>query len=310
MGEEKKSISLGKQFKAVGSDAFWWIVIIFYLIFQFSGSLKNMSCTYFCDRFDGTMFADFSMTIINVLGAVPMAIAMAFIWPLSRKYGKRIVVMVGLLIGAVGGLLAGIWSDNFYVVCLGVALKSFGSSPACYMILAMLSDVLDHIEAKTGYRCDGLTMSIYSSIMAATGPLSTGVFNAMTGNGTNTMMVTVSYIWIETAVYCACALLMVFFVVEKYLKSDREAILERQKAEALAAGIEWIDPDERLRMQEEEAERESEEMRKAELKAMCEKKGLNYEEEEAKYQAAKAEKARIKAEKEAAKKAKKENKNK
>lgn len=310
VGEEKKSISLVKQFKAVGSDAFWWIVIIFYLIFQFSGSLKNMSCTYFCDRFDGTMFADFSMTIINVLGAVPMAIAMAFIWPLSRKYGKRIVVMVGLLIGAVGGLLAGIWSDNFYVVCLGVALKSFGSSPACYMILAMLSDVLDHIEAKTGYRCDGLTMSIYSSIMAATGPLSTGVFNAMTGNGTNTMMVTVSYIWIETAVYCACALLMVFFVVEKYLKSDREAILERQKAEALAAGIEWIDPDERLRMQEEEAERESEEMRKAELKAMCEKKGLNYEEEEAKYQAAKAEKARIKAEKEAAKKAKKENKNK
>ena len=188
-----------------------------------------MSCTYFCDRFDGTMFADFSMTIINVLGAVPMAIAMAFIWPLSRKYGKRIVVMVGLLIGAVGGLLAGIWSDNFYVVCLGVALKSFGSSPACYMILAMLSDVLDHIEAKTGYRCDGLTMSIYSSIMAATGPLSTGVFNAMTGNGTNTMMVTVSYIWIETAVYCACALLMVFFVVEKYLKSDKKSLISAIK---------------------------------------------------------------------------------
>lgn len=45
--------------------------------------------------------------------------------------------------------------NNFYLVAVGVALKSLGSAPACYMILALIADM------------NGLTMSIYSSIMAA-----------------------------------------------------------------------------------------------------------------------------------------------
>lgn len=308
--EEKKSISLKQQFKGVGTEPFWWLIIIFYLIFQFSGSLKNGAVSFFCDRFAtfsiGDLFIgkDLSVAIINVLGAVPMAVAMAFIWPLSRKFSKRLVVMVGLLVGAVGGVIAGIWANNFYAVCIGVALKSFGSAPACYMVLAMLSDVLDHLEAKHGFRCDGLTMSIYSAIMAATGPLSLGVFNAITNNGGNSTMVTVSYIWIETVVYVVCAVMMIFFIVEKYLKGDREQILERQKAEALAAGIEWIEPEVRLAREQAEAERLSEEARKLELKARCEKKGLSFEEEEAKYQAKQEEKRRKAEEKKAAKAAK------
>lgn len=297
----KKAISMGKQFKAVGTDIFWWIIIVFYLIFQFSGSLKNLSCNDFCTTQWGDELGNYYSGIINILGAVPMAVAMAFIWPLSRKYGKRLVVMVGLLVGAVGGLIAGIWADNIIAVCVGVALKSFGSSPACYMILAMISDVLDHLEAKHGYRCDGLTMSIYSSIMAATTPLAQSFFNAITNAGANGAMITVCYVWIETGVYVACAVLMLFFIVEKYLKSDRALILDRQKAEALAAGIEWVEPEERLRREQEEAERLSEEARKLELKAKCEKKGISYEEEEAKYQAKLAEKRRIAEEKKAAK---------
>lgn len=312
--ENKKTVSVKQQFKGVGTDAFWWIIIIFYLIFQFSGSLKNGAVQFFCNRFEDFNIGglpigkQMSVTVINVLGAVPMAVAMAFIWPLSRKFGKRMVVMVGLLVGVVGGVIAGIWADNFYAVCVGVALKSFGSSPACYMVLAMVSDVLDHIEAKHGYRCDGLTMSIYSAIMAATGPLSLGVFNAITSNGNNAAMVTVSYIWIETVVYGICAVMMIFFTVEKFLKSDRRKILDRQKQEALAAGIEWIEPEERLRREQEEAERLSEAARIAELRARCERKGLSFEEEEAKYQAKLSAKREAAERKKAAKAAGKEKK--
>ena len=295
----KEKISIKKQLKAVASDRFWWIVIIFYLLFQFGGMFKNLSITYFCtDQFSGTAIggADGSgaMAIINILGAVPMAVAMAFIWPLSAKFGKRIVVLIGCVIGLAGGILAGMFPGNFYLVAVGVALKSLGSSPACYMILALIADVLDHIEAKRGYRCDGLTMSIYSSIMAASTPIATGIFNAISGGGANTVANTISYIWIETIAYGACIVLMLFFSVEKLLKQDRQTILERQKAQALANGEEWIEPEERLRLEEEEANRVADEARKSELKAKCEKKGLSFEEEEAKYQLKKAAKSRKK----------------
>ena len=293
----ESKVSVKKQLKAVASQPFWWIIIIFYLLFQFSGAFKNLSITYFCSQQFGSsaIGGDLANTVINVCGAIPMAIAMAFIWPLSVKFGKRIVVLIGLVVGVAGGVLAGVFANNFYIVAVGVALKSFGSAPACYMILAMIADVLDHVEAKHGYRCDGFTMSIYSSIMAAATPVATGVFNAISGGGVNAAAVTVSYIWIETAAYGICALLLVFFSVEKFLKDDRRVVLERQKAEAEAAGLEWLPPEERLRLEQEQADREADEARKAELKSRCDKKGLNFEEEEAKYQAKLAEKAAKKA---------------
>lgn len=286
----KEKVSVKKQLSAVTSDRFWWIVIIFYLLFQFGGMFKNLSITYFCtDKFSGTAIGgddgSGAMAVINILGAVPMAVAMAFVWPLSAKFGKRLVVMTGCFIAVAGGVVAGVAPDNFYLVAVGVALKSFGSSPACYMILALIADSLDHIEAKRGYRCDGLTMSIYSSIMAAATPLATGIFNAVSGGGANELVNTISYIWIETIAYGACGVLMVFFTVEKMIKEDKTAILERQKAEAIANGEEWIEPEERLRLEEEKAAKLADESRRAELKAKCDKKGLNFEEEEAKYQA-------------------------
>ena len=47
------------------------------------------------------------------------------------------------------------------------------------MILAMLADVIDHIEFKEGMRTDGLTMSIYSSIMVAGTPICNSIFSAV-----------------------------------------------------------------------------------------------------------------------------------
>ena len=56
-------------------------------------------------------------------------------------------------------------------------------------------------------------------------------------------------------------------------------------------------------MEQEEAERQAEEARKEELKAYCQKKGLDFSAEEAKYQNKQAEK-KAKAEAKAAKKKK------
>ena len=48
-----------------------------YLLFQWSGAVKNGSMAYFCSDVLG---ADWYMSILSILGAVPMAIA-ASCWP-------------------------------------------------------------------------------------------------------------------------------------------------------------------------------------------------------------------------------------
>jgi GPH family glycoside/pentoside/hexuronide:cation symporter len=73
-----------------------------------------------------------------------MAAAVVIVWPLSNKFGKKNVTVVGMIVGVIGGIISIVGGENVVPVAIGVALKCLGSAPACYMILAMISDVLDH----------------------------------------------------------------------------------------------------------------------------------------------------------------------
>ena len=278
----KKGPTMKEQARALFKDKFFVITIIFYLLYQLSGSIKNASMQYYTLEIFGEQGANMQ-SILGIVGAVPMAVAIVFVAPLCNKFGKRPVVFAGMIVGVVGGVIAGLFYDDTVPAAIGIALKCLGSAPAGYMILAMLADCLDHIEAKNGFRCDGFGMSVYSAILIAAVPLATGIVNGIVSVGSYGTVV--AYIWIETGAYALAAIVVLFFGVEKFIAEDKEKILARQKAEAEAAGIEWIEPEERLRREEEEADRLAEAARVAELKALCEKKGLAFEEEEAKYQA-------------------------
>ena len=174
-----------------------------------------------------------------------MAVAAVVIVPLCNKFGKRFVCMGGMTIGAIGGVIAILGHGQIIPVAIGVALKCLGSSPACYMILAMLADVIDHIEYKAGIRTDGLTMSIYSSIMVAGTPICNSIFSAllnasgydqaadialgtMAQTASVQTAISVGYIWVETIAYALCAVLIFFFTVEKNLPEEQKAIAARE----------------------------------------------------------------------------------
>lgn len=214
--------------------------------------MKNGSMSYFCQWVigaTGSIDWGFAQTILAVLGAIPMAVAAAVVVPLANKFGKRTVVMAGMIVGVIGGVIAGLGNGQIVPVAIGVALKCLGSSPACYLILAMLADVIDHIEFTSKIRTDGLTMSIYSSIMVAATPICNAIFMAMLGGSGYVAppddveaaaalvqsagvqsTITVGYIWIETIAYAVCAALIFLWTVEKNLPEEQAAIAARKKA--------------------------------------------------------------------------------
>ena len=245
---------IGQQLKAVTGDKMWWLAIIFYLCFQWSGAMKNGSMTFFCqwvmdNSFFGMELGDawgMSQSLLAIMGAIPMAVAAVFVVPLSNKFGKRLVTFIGMVVGVIGGIIAGLGNGQIVPVAIGVALKCLGSSPAAYLILAMLADVIDHIEFKDNIRTDGLTMSIYSSLMVAGTPICNAIFSGLlNANGYDQSAdvalniagqsasaqtaITVSYIWIETVAYALCALLIMLWTVEKNLPEEQAAIAERKK---------------------------------------------------------------------------------
>lgn len=299
MDIKEEKLPMSKQLKACIGSKYWWIIIIYFLLFQFGGLVKNGSMSYYCRwMFEGITdeaSAGAVMGTLGLIGGLPTAIGMVLAWPIANKLGKQRAVTLGLLFSVIGGLVSFINVHNLVIVCIGVILKGIGSIPAMYVTLALLSDVLDHLEAKNGFRSDGFTMSVYGAIMVGMTGLGNGIINALltaagynaaaaAQNGDVQNMLAICYLGIEIICYAVIVVLMSFLKVEKHIKEDQETILANQKAAVLAAGGEWIEPAERLRREQEEAEQIAEEARKEELKAYCKKKGLSYEEEELKYQ--------------------------
>ena len=249
------AVSIGQQLRAVTGEKMWWLAILFYIGFQWSGALKNGSMAFFCQWvLDNSIFGGMvenisdawgmSQSLLGILGAIPMAIAAAFVVPLANKFGKRLVALIGMAVGVVGGVIAGLGGGNIVPVAIGVALKCLGSAPACYLILAMLADVIDHIEFKSNIRTDGLTMSIYSALMVAGTPICNAIFSGiLSASGYNQnaaaqgaaqaaaaqTAISISYIWVETVCYAICALLIFLWTVEKNLPEEQAAIAARKK---------------------------------------------------------------------------------
>ena len=106
----------------------------------------------------------------------------------------------------------------------------------------------------------------------------------------------------------AYLIILPFVDIEKKMDFINAELLRRRKQECLDKGLTWVDPKEQERLEIIQQETEYEANRIKDLKAKCEKKGLNFEEENNKYLEKKAAKEAKLKEKEEAKEAKKKEK--
>lgn len=179
-----KPITVGRQVKAMLTEPYWWMIIGFYVLWQFSGNMKNGSMTYFCNYVVGTYSDGSTQSILAIIGAIPMAAGIVVATPISNRIGKQRFLLIGLAVGVVGGVIMWINPTNMMTVSAGLIVKALGMIPGMTIMTALFSDVLDHMEWKNGFRCDGLSMSIYSACMTALGGVCSGVLNAiLSGSG-------------------------------------------------------------------------------------------------------------------------------
>ena len=284
-----KALPIGKQAKICFGDKFWVIMMVFFFCYQLGGMTKTVSQLYFCQA----MFpnADGVYTIANggtisgllaIIGAIPTAIGMVAAPILANKIGKGKAILCGAVLATVGGALGLLAPANLIVVYVSFILKALGSTPAMYLSMALLADVLDHQEAVNGARTDGLTMTIYGAIMAGMTGVATGILNIVLSNvgyaADNISSEAIRgampwvFIGVETICYLAIFLFFIFMGVEKFGKFDHEAIVADQKAAAAAEGRAYISALDKVRLEEGEEAYQAELKKQADAKAAEEKK--------------------------------------
>lgn len=314
-------VAFKEQVKACFGNKYWRLIMGYALIWQLSTVLSTQSMLYYCNwvlarSVDGGTGLQ---VLVNVIGQAPLGIGVIILWPLVGKFGKRRVTAIGLVIAVVGcalGLLFSFAAEvNFTLILLALIIKSIGTVPT-YVMAAQIAESLDHIEYSNKFRADGCSASIYSVIITVcTGIASSILLGGISALGYQAPVSNVQEIVQNDGVrnfftFCffgtplisaaVSAVIMLFYKVEDEMPQITAGISAFHRAEAEARGEVYVSPEEKARLEQEENDRIAEENRLKELKAKCEKKGLNFEEEEARYQAKLAEK-KAKAEAKAAK---------
>lgn len=313
-GEEKEDkIPFLLQLKVLFTDRYFLFLCLYFLIYTVASVFKNSSLVYYCNYVLGTYNDGVTQTMVSVIGGIPMGIGIFAVWPLAKKFGKRNVTMVGLLLLAFGSLICFIQPTNMVVVLIGQFIKNIGGLPGAYVFMALFADCLDHLEWKTGFRVDGCAMSISSIISVAMVGVCTGIFNfilSKTGyqapvaadqignianaiqkhfitdgvdyvsfvqnDATNNVFIFL-FVGLEVITGLISAVLLVFVNVEKTIDKKQAVLVEREKAAFAKEGKVWEPASIRnaKRLELEDAEALADGLKA--LEEQCKAKGWNYE---------------------------------
>lgn len=246
-GTEEAAIPFRAQLKAIFTDRYMLIIYAYFLIYTFGTSIKNLSLVYFCNYVLGTYNDGITQTLISVIGGIPMGIGIFAVWPLAKKFGKRNVTLVGFILYAIGSAVCWLFPTNMVIMLVGQFIKNIGGLPCSYVFMALFADVLDHVEWRSGIRCDGIAMSVYNIIAVAMVGICTGIFNGMLSNagyvapsvvGGVTVAaeqsaavksaITFGFVGLEVITGIILAVLLVFLNVEKNIGKEQAEIKARR----------------------------------------------------------------------------------
>ena len=247
-GTEEAAIPFRAQLKAIFTDRYMLIIYAYFLIYTFGTSIKNLSLVYFCNYVLGTYNDGITQTLISVIGGIPMGIGIFAVWPLAKKFGKRNVTLVGFILYAIGSAVCWLFPTNMIIMLVGQFIKNIGGLPCSYVFMALFADVLDHVEWRSGIRCDGIAMSVYNIIAVAMVGICTGVFNGMLSQsgyvapsvvGGVTVAaeqsaavksaITFGFVGLEVITGIILAVLLVFLNVEKNIDKEQAEIKARRE---------------------------------------------------------------------------------
>lgn len=237
--EHGEKVSSLKQIKAAVSDKYWWIIMIFYALYQAGVMFKGgFIFNIFCNEFftETTVFgiqlnAEMVQSFMALISGIPLAAGMLFIWPLANKFGKRNMVIAGLIFSIAGSIICVTAPSNFIVMLVGQTFKGIGSIPGAYIMMALFADVLEHLEARFGFRCDGISMSVYNAILTVVNGLATTFFLFFYDNSAFSSASVAEFFFLgyEIIAHAVLIVLLLFLSVEKNIKKEQEIIAQRKE---------------------------------------------------------------------------------
>ena len=209
--------------KALFRNKYWimmtGMLALFFLMFAVNGG----ATVYYAKDILGDR--NLVGTINGVFNVVQIA-SMFFIAMLVKKYGKRNVFAIGLILDIIGMLLLHFSGGMLGAVIISSVIRGVGNACGGATMWAMVSDTIDYGEWKTGVRTEGLVNSACSfgyKIGNGIGSALLGIILEIGGyageaaiqSASALVSIQVCFVWIPIAVYVAGLIIMKFYHLDK-----------------------------------------------------------------------------------------------
>ncbi|MDE6846556.1 MAG: MFS transporter [Lachnospiraceae bacterium] len=155
--QQKETIHLGESFKLIMKNNYWLIIVGIWVSMALGMSMNMSSGTYYAKYILGN---ENMAGFIAAVSMIPAIVCMPAIAPLSKKYGKRNIGLVGSLISLIGHLMIFLNAANATWLIVCSLIKGVGQAALAGTIFAMVADTIEYGQWKTGKRVEGM---LYSS---------------------------------------------------------------------------------------------------------------------------------------------------
>ncbi len=220
---ENHDVSFVEGLKALFKNKYWimmtGVLALFFLYYAINGG----TTVYYAKDILGDK--SLVSTINGIYNAIQI-VAMFFIAKLVKKYGKRNVFSLGLILTTIGMLILEFGGSTMAIIVVSSIVRGIGNACGGATMWAMVSDTIDYGEWKTGYRTEGLVNSacsfgykigngVGSALLGIIIEFSGYVGEAAVQSPSALTAIRVCFIWIPIALFVACFIILRFYKLDK-----------------------------------------------------------------------------------------------
>ena len=295
--ENETKVPLLRQVGGLFTSKYWLMATALTVTMTIANNLAGYNLnTNFCTIILGATAENNYNLFYTIASGVPMGLGILIVYPLCKKYTIRKTTIAFSVVAILGSLIGYIAKTNFVGAIAGNFIFNMGTLPVIYILGALINAANDEVEYKHGFRPEG-TVSV--AIIMCVLNLFTGIFAGVYETGLNVngydpmadmaqpqgvinWLYFIKYM-VPAVEYAIIILILLFMNLEKKLPDMQKEIRERYIAAAEARGEVWVSPEEQEEAEREENARLAEEARIQDLKAKCERRGLDFDTENQKY---------------------------
>jgi len=221
---EVKNVPIKEGVLALFKNKYWIMMTCVLALFFLYYAINGGTTVFYAKSILGN--EDLVGTINGIYNAIQI-LGMFLIAKLVKKYGKRNVFSIGLILATIGMLILEFGGSTMPIIVVSSLIRGVGNACGGATMWAMVSDTIDYGEWKTGYRTEGLVNSACSfgyKIGNGVGSALMGMILKIGGyiggeavqSASALSSIRLCFVWIPIGLFVIC------FIILRFYHLDRE----------------------------------------------------------------------------------------